>query len=142
MLNFVGAAVPAVVASFLNPKRLGLLWKVVTEAVQYVQSELSQAPPEVRKKEAYEFALASYDLADAIFGFHPLVDEYVKQNLIPAMIDGTILAFNAALWFESSKPVEVGGANSPVAPAGLAAIPGPVPPVQPDPDFVTVHKEG
>lgn len=142
MLNFVGAAVPAVVAQFLNPKRLGLVWRVVTEAVQYVQSELSQAPPEVRKREAYEFALASYDLADSIFGFHPQVDEFVKQNLIPAMIDGVILAFNAALWFESAKPVSVGGANNPVQPAGVSAIPGPVPPVQPDPAFVSAHKEG
>ncbi|MGV3524354.1 MAG: hypothetical protein ACO1RX_09020, partial [Candidatus Sericytochromatia bacterium] len=131
-LNFVGSTIPSVVAQFLTPRRMALIFEVVVEGVQWAQSELQQAPPEVRKKEAYEFILKSYVLFRDIFGHHPLIDQYVRQNLLPSMIDGVMTAFNLALWFDSSKPIAVGGTNNPVPPSGLAQIPGPIPPIQPD----------
>lgn len=131
-LNFVGAAIPAVVAKFLTPVRMGLIFKCAVEAVQYVQARLSHAPPEVRKKEALDFALASYDLVDNIFGFHEDVDHYVKTTLLPSIIDGVTLSFNQALWFDTSKPIEIGGPNNPNPTPAISKIPSPVPQVQPD----------
>jgi len=128
-LNFVSAAVPAAAARFLTPARMGLLWIAATEAVQWAQSELSQAPPDIRKKEALEFALASYALVNSVL-VDPEITRYVKTCLLPGMIDGCLKAFNVGLWFETSKPISVGGAFNP-APSTPGRTPSPPPAISP-----------
>lgn len=130
-LNFVGQAIPANVANFLTPVRMALITRAVIEGVQFVQSVFQQLPDETpeqaiarRKKEAVDFACASYDLADSIFGFNDMVDAYVKYTLIPSLVDGIVVAFNHALWFDTTKPVNVGGQHAPSPPAGAAFLVG------------------
>lgn len=139
-LNFVGAAIPNSVSTFLTPVRMALIARAVIEGVQVVQAVFKHAPGETeeqaiarKKREAIEFACASYDLADSIFSFSDLVDAYVKYTLIPSLVDGIVKAFNQALWFDSSKPVTVGGAFAPSPPAGTAFMVG-VQPKMPVPE--------
>lgn len=127
MLNFVGNTVPAVVADFLKPDKMALLFKATVEGVQFAQAMFGHAPVEVRKKEALEFAVATYDVVDAIFGLHETIDHYVKTILFPSMIDGVIVSFNNSGWFDTSKPVEFGGPNNPAGPIGPSVLPAPKP---------------
>lgn len=130
-LNFVGAAIPNSVATFLTPARMALIARAVIEGVQVVQAVFKHVPGETeeqaigrKKREAIEFACASYDLADNIFGFSDEIDTYVKYTLIPSMVDGFVLTFNQSLWFDSSKPVAVGGTFAPSPVAGPAFLLG------------------
>lgn len=141
--SFLGAAIPAAVGFWATPRRMGLLFKGTVEGVQFVQATFTSVPGETeeqaikrKKKEAIEFIVATYDIADELMGCSPEIDTYVKQTLIPSMVDGVVLTFNLAGWFNTSKPVEIGGIAADVSPTSqkvgaqpVAPTPAPLPPM-------------
>lgn len=127
MLNYVSLAVPAATAKWLTPQRLCVAWCAVTKAVCLAQAKKVENP----KAQAHTWALNDFDLQMQVMGHDADTDQYVTQNLLPAMIEGAVLAFDLSLFFSTSKAVDVGGKNNPVAPSALSRIPGPRPQVEP-----------
>lgn len=130
MFDFLNPYISPQVANKMTPSRWALLCKVVIEAIQWAEVMHAGKDPEIVKKEAYDFALASYDLFVHILS-DPDLAEYVKTQALPAMITGMVKTFNLSLWFKTSKPVAVGGQHNPVNPPALSQIPGPAPSILP-----------
>lgn len=126
MFEFISPFISPQVALKMTPKAWGLLFMCVVEAVQWAQAEFSHEPEDVRKKEAYDFALKSWQLYQELLR-DPATAEFIKANALPAAIDGVIKTFNTSLWFATSKPVSVGGYHNPAPVQAVSQIPGPAP---------------
>lgn len=129
----VGPAVPAAAAEFFSHAGnvavvMQAVWKAISVAEKAGPDEAGEC-----KRFAYSCACNDFDLHRQVLGQHPDVDQYVLNSLIPALIDGLILAANAALWFVTQKIIEVGGQNNPAPQPAIARVPTGPPPVQPDP---------
>ena len=78
----------------LNPQfvllAVSLLPELITavaETVEAVQANLSDAPPEEKKRAALEAACAWYDAADENLKFSEAIDAEVKGQLLPGLIE-------------------------------------------------------
>lgn len=73
----------AILAISLLPELIA----AVAETVEAVQTNLSDAPPEEKKRSALEAACAWYDAADENLKFSPEIDTEVKGELLPGLIE-------------------------------------------------------
>lgn len=73
----------AILAISLLPE----LISAVAETVEAVQTNLSDAPPEEKKRAALEAACAWYDAADENLKFSEAIDSEVKNQLLPSLIE-------------------------------------------------------
>lgn len=131
MLNYVSNFIPAKVAKKLTPVHWALIFEVAIEAVQWAQVTLQNQPPEIRKKEALEFASKSWKLFLALT-HDPDIKEYIESVALPSCIDGVIKTFNLSGWFATAKPVQYGGPNNPAPVKAVSQVPGASPPIAPN----------
>jgi len=128
-MHKVGLAVPARAAHYLTEQRMSVVFGAATRAAWQVQARFPGLSAAERKAQAYDLAKNDYELNRQVLGVYPDVDEYVERALLPSALDGVVLTFNQALWFETAKIIEVvGGANNPAPPPAVSSVPGPPPP--------------
>lgn len=67
---------------------------IISDVVQYVEKFFSQIPGEEKKQIATRISLIAakkaYDLLDTQFKFNSVIDNYIKEILLPSLVDKLI----------------------------------------------------
>jgi hypothetical protein len=139
-LSFISNFIPGQVAAKMTPQLWALVFECAVEGVQWAQAELKHLDPDIRKKEALDFAKKTYKLAMVLAG-DPELKNYVHNYALPSAVDGTIKTFNLAGWFETAAQVEYGGKFSTATGVSVSKLPMPTPAIAPNPNMPSQERK-
>lgn len=112
MLDYIGKAIPYSVAKTLNKKKISIILSETLEAVLVIQAIHKDKTPIEKKQICVNRVVNSFNFLNEVSGIDSSTDRYVYETFIPSCVDGIVKILEDSLYFDTRKPVEIGGNNA------------------------------
>lgn len=140
MLDYIGKAIPYSIAKILTKEKISVILSDTLEAVLITQAIHKDKTSAEKKQLCVNRVVNSFDFLNEVAGGDSATDRYVYETFVPACVDGVVKILEDSLYFDTRKPVEIGGKNaamSTVLPFQVGEVPQTPTPCPEPPDIRT-----